>query len=66
LFHAETPRSPRGTLFIFRWGSEDELLGLMLKEWIREEEGRWFLAEAVGSKASQTRGKGGIHAASRG
>jgi hypothetical protein len=63
LFHAETPRSPRGTLLIFRRGSEDESLGLMLKEWIREEEGGRFLVQMVESKAIQTLGKGGIHAA---
>jgi hypothetical protein len=36
-----------GTGRYFRWGSEDESLGLMVKEWIQEEKGRRFLVEAV-------------------
>jgi hypothetical protein len=36
-----------GTGRYFRWGSEDESLGLMVKEWIREQDGRRFLVEAV-------------------
>jgi len=36
-----------GTGRYFRWGAEDESLGLMVKEWIREDDGRRFLVEAV-------------------
>lgn len=36
-----------GTGRFFRLGGEEQTLGLMVKEWIREQDGRQFLVEAV-------------------